>query len=240
MDQPRRFTIETPVETLAADRLEAGGRAACLLLHGAGTSHRGRWLAVRQGLAARGIGSVAIDFSGHGESSARAPNSLAKRYAEALAALSHLDTDAPRSVIGISMSGEIAVRLAADPRNRIDRLVTVVGAAYDAEAFATPFGPAFSAQIRREQSWRRSKVLTDIAGFGGHLTLIRAGLDHVIPPAIAEMLLANAACAQRAGIVDLPGAGHMLSQQAAQDPALMARLCAVLAEALQPAPARPA
>jgi pimeloyl-ACP methyl ester carboxylesterase len=240
MTQPRPFTIETHAETLAADRIEAGGRAACLLLHGAGTSHRGRWLAVRQALAARGIGSIAIDFSGHGESSARTPNSLAKRHAEALAALDHLDADAPRSVIGISMSGEIAVRLAADARNRIDHLVILVGAAYDADAFATPFGPAFSAQIRREQSWRRSQAFAEIAGFRGDITLVRAGRDSVIPPAIADLLLARATSARQARIVDLPGAGHMLSQQVAQEPMLMERLCAVLAAALRPGSARPA
>lgn len=232
MHAPRPFTIDTPDETLAADRLDAAGGIRCLLLHGAGTSHRGRWLAVRQALAARGIGSLAIDFSGHGESSAHTPNSLAKRHAEAVAALSCLDAGGPRSVIGISMSGEIAVRLACDPRHRIGHLVTVVGAAYDEAAFATPFGPAFSAQIRREQSWRRSRAFGDIAAFRGHMTLVRAGHDQVIPPEIATMLQANATQAQDARIVDLPGAGHMLSVQAAQDAALMARLCAVLAEAV--------
>ncbi|MGT2492764.1 hypothetical protein ACU4GD_25345 [Cupriavidus basilensis] len=40
MSTPQRFDIETGPETLAADRIDAGNGANCLLLHGAGTSHR--------------------------------------------------------------------------------------------------------------------------------------------------------------------------------------------------------
>ncbi|WP_082016535.1 alpha/beta fold hydrolase [Cupriavidus sp. IDO] len=113
------------------------GRASCLVLHGgASTSERSHWSVLRQNLSSRGIGSVAVDFSRHGESSARTANSLSKRDREALAALQYLDEAEPRAVVGISMSGEIAVRLAADPRDRIARLITVVGAAYDSEALA--------------------------------------------------------------------------------------------------------
>ncbi|KJK24687.1 hypothetical protein UB46_08170 [Burkholderiaceae bacterium 16] len=64
------FAIDTGFEVLAADRLEVDGRASCLLLHGgAATSERSHWLALRQNLASHRIGTVAMDFSGHGESS---------------------------------------------------------------------------------------------------------------------------------------------------------------------------
>ncbi|WP_158408348.1 alpha/beta hydrolase [Cupriavidus basilensis] len=189
----RPFAIDTGAEVLAADRLEVDGRASCLLLHGgAAMSERSHWLVLRQNLASHGIGTVAVDFSGHGESSARTPNSLSKRYDEAIAALQYLDEADSRAVIGISMSGEIAVRLAADPNNRIRRLVTLVGAAYDSAAFEAPFGPAFTKILRTPQSWLRSVAFEQIASFPGRLTVVRTTEDTIVPATIGELLIANA------------------------------------------------
>lgn len=227
MSTPQRFDIETGTETLAADRIDTGNGANCLLLHGAGTSHRARWLALRQALAAQGVGSIAFDFSGHGESSARTPNSLAKRQREAEAALAHLDGAGPRALIGISMSGEIAVRLAADPRNRIDRLLTLVGAAYDPAAFELPFGPAFTTLLRTPGSWRASLAFERIAQFRGRLTLVRGAEDKVIPAGIADALAARAGLAERVEVIDLPGTGHLLGEAWQNQPGLAASLSAI-------------
>ncbi|WP_454722302.1 MULTISPECIES: alpha/beta hydrolase [Cupriavidus] len=234
MNAPRPFAIEAGGETLAADRIvpAPGAGASCLLLHGAGTSHRARWLPLRQALAARGVGSVAIDFSGHGESSARTPNSLAKRQREAEAALAHLDGAGPRAVIGISMSGEIAVRLAADPRHRIGRLLTLVGAAYHPDAFALPFGPAFTAVLRTPESWRASHAFAHIARFPGRVTLVRAADDAVIPPGVADTLAARAAAAERVEVIDLPGTGHRLGEAWRAQPGFAAALTRIVARAV--------
>lgn len=232
MSTPLRFDIEAGAETLAADRIDAGNGASCLLLHGAGTSHRARWLALRQALAARGVGSIAIDFSGHGESSARTPNSLAKRLREARAALAHLDGTAPRAVIGISMSGEIAVRLAADPRNQIGRLLTLVGAAYDPAAFELPFGPAFTAVLRTPGSWRASLAFDLIGGFRGRLTLVRGAEDAVIPPGIADTLAERAGLAERVEVIDLPDTGHLLGEAWQNQPGFANRLSAIALRAV--------
>ncbi len=232
MSTPQRFDIAAGAETLAADRIDAGNGASCLLLHGAGTSHRGRWLALRQALAAHGVGSVAIDFSGHGESAARTPNSLAKRLGEAQAALAHLDGSGPRALIGISMSGEIAVRMAADPANRIERLLTLVGAAYDPAAFELPFGPAFTAVLRTPGSWRASLAFEQIERFRGRITLVRGAEDNVIPPCIADTLAARASLAERVEVIDLPATGHLLGEAWQTRPGFAALLSGIALRAV--------
>lgn len=233
MYAPKRFAIDTGTEVLAADRLEVEGRANCLVLHGgAGTSERSSWLVLRQNLASHGIGTVAMDFSGHGESSARTPNSLSKRYDEAIAALQYLDEAEPRAVVGISMSGEIAVRLAADLNNRIGRLVTLVGAAYDSAAFEVPFGPAFTKILRSPRSWRRSVVFEQIATFPGRLTMVRATEDTVVPATIGELLIANARRAEHAEIVDILNTDHALGLALRAQPGLIDRLGDVISRAI--------
>lgn len=211
MQAPKTFTIETGLETLVADRIDARGKAQCLFLHGAGSSVRLRWLPLRRALAEHGVGSVAFDFSGHGESSARTVNSLAKRYAEACRALEHIDRDGPRIIVGISMSGEIAVRMAADPARRISGLVTIVGAAYDPAAFHVPFGPDFTRILRRHESWRSSVAFQSIQSFTGRLAVIQASDDEVVPAVIGRDLIRNARKAEHTELLVLPGVSHGIS-----------------------------
>lgn len=236
MHAPRPFTFLVGPETLAADRLEVNGHAGCLILHGAGTSDRSRWLPLRQRLADYGIGSVAIDFSGHGESSHRTPNSLAKRYSEALAALEFVDEGEQRAVVGISMSGEIAVRLATQAENNVTRLVTVVGAAYDAAAFDAPFGPTFTSILRTPDSWRESLAIQAIRTYTGRLTVVQAEHDTVVPHEIGQLLVDNARSAEDAKIVQLPGLDHALSVALRESPALVDQLAKILLRTVSPTP----
>lgn len=218
-------------ETLAADLLHgpASDAVQTLVLHGAGQSDRQRQWPLRQTLALRRCASAAIDFAGHGQSSARQPNSLAKRLAEAQAALDAL-TVAPRTVVGVSMSGEIALRLACRPENRIAHVVTLVGALYDGAAFELPFGPAFSAALRRPGSWRDATVLALIRRYPGRLTLIRASEDAVIPAEVAELIREHAVAASACRIVDLPGVDHRVSERSQHDAGLRERLADLILE----------
>ncbi|WP_081596867.1 alpha/beta fold hydrolase [Cupriavidus sp. HMR-1] len=205
------FAIEAGTETLAADRISANGKTQCLFLHGAGSSSRARWLHLRLALAKQGVGSVAIDFSGHGDSSARTPGSLAKRYSEACHALGYVDADEPRVVVGVSMSGEIAVRLAVQASHRISGLVTIVGAAYDPAAFDVAFGPRFTEILRNHESWRRSEIFSAIQSFAGRVTVIQASEDDVVPAAIGGDLVRNAVHAEHVEQLVLTGVGHAVS-----------------------------
>lgn len=224
------FALQSGAETLAGDIVSAGDNnpVHTLFLHGAGQSHKERLRPLRERLALQGYASAAIDFSGHGGSTALAPNSLAKRMAEAQAALDGFTTG-PRTVVGVSMSGEIAMRLACRPENRIAHLITIVGAIYDGAAFHLPFGPGFSAALRRPDSWRDAETLALIRHYRGRITLIRASEDQVIPGEIADLIAANAQAAEACRIVELPGIDHRVSERCAQDESLRELLAQLIA-----------
>lgn len=223
------FALPAGAETLAGDVIAADdGPVRILFLHGAGQSTRQRQWPLREALALRGHASAAIDFSGHGESSALQVNSLAKRLAEAQAALERF-TQVPRTVVGVSMSGEIALRLACREDNHISHAVTIVGAVYDAAAFELPFGPQFSAALRRPQSWRDAAVLELVEAYLGRITQVRAVEDTVIPGEVAELVREHARAAQSCRIVDLPGVDHRVSERCAVDGDLRNLLAGLIA-----------
>lgn len=233
----REFSLAVGAETLACDFIgmanttnttDTTSTVRTIVLHGAGQSDRQRQWPLRESLAARDMSSIACDFSGHGQSSAHTPNSLEKRLAEAQALLDHT-SGGPRTVIGVSMGGEIALRLACRAQNQIEHVVTLVGAIYDGAAFSLPFGPAFSAALRRPESWRDAEVLTQIANYTGHLTLVRAMQDSIIPPQAAELVRAHAVRSRSCRIIDLPGVDHRLSERCAQDETLRERLSHLIA-----------
>lgn len=215
------FAMQAGAETLAGDIISAPGCGAAhtLFLHGAGQSTRQRQWPVREALARLGHASVGIDFSGHGESSALQVNSLSKRLAEAQAALDQF-CQPPCTVVGVSMSGEIAMRLACRSRNRIEHLVTIVGAIYDGAAFALPFGPDFSAALRRPDSWRAAESLRLMETYRGRITLVRAAEDIVIPREVAELIRDSSYASKECRIVDLPGVDHRVSERSAEDQVL--------------------
>lgn len=220
------FSFNTAAETIAGDTL-GDGTAATLFLHGAGHSNRQRQRTLREYLCQAGMNSVAIDFSGHGDSTAHTPNSLSKRLDEAQQATSFLSAG-PHTVIGSSMSGEIAIRLACAPGNHFTHLVLLVGAIYDRAAFNLPFGPQFSAVIRQPQSWRHAATLELIASYTGDLTIIRALDDAVIPHDIADLLVAGATMARTRRIVDLEGCDHKVSERLRDDPHLLQQVGAAI------------
>lgn len=231
------FEMAVGDELLHGDTLTCDGQVACLFLHGAGQSSRLRVRALREHLALRGCGSAAFDFSGHGDSSANSAGSLRKRFEQARSALAYLSPAAelhaqakPRILVGISMSGEIAIRIAADPANGIDHLVLLVGAVYDRDAFELPFGPAFSAAIRRPQSWCNALAPDLLHDFRGSLTIVRCGADQVIPAQIADWLLSSAAMARSARIIDFPNVDHRLTACSERDPAFRAVLARLIVD----------
>lgn len=199
-----------------------------LVLHGAGQSSRERQRPLRQTLLEMGCASAALDFSGHGASTSRHPGSLEKRLEQAQALLDHA-TIGPRTVVGVSMGAEIALRLACRAQNQITHVVTMVGAIYDGAAFKLPFGPAFSAALRRHESWRDAQILQLLATYTGHLTLVRALDDAVIPHDVADLVRDHARVARHCRIVDLPGVDHRISERCANDQALRHSLARLIA-----------
>ncbi|WP_034301833.1 alpha/beta fold hydrolase [Herbaspirillum sp. RV1423] len=225
----RQFALPVDDETIAVDTLGSAEQLSALFLHGAGQSHRQRQRLLREELAEQGFGSIAFDFSGHGDSSANSPGSLQKRLREAEHVLQATNVaHAVHTVVGTSMSGEIAIRLACKPDSELTHLVMIVGAIYDRAAFALPFGPAFSAAIRRPQSWREAETLEFIRHYRGGLSIIRALDDAVIPHDVAELLVQAAQSARFRRLIDLPDTDHRLSEKMVQDALLRQRIAAII------------
>ena len=216
-----RFSLAVGEETLVGDILGKLEKVQVLLLHGAGNGHRARQRALREELLRHGVSSAAFDFSGHGESTAHRPGSLEKRLLQASAVLQYVDRQEQlTTVVGTSMSGEIAIRLASAHPERIQHLVLMVGAIYSGEAYKLPFGPDFSTAIRRPQSWRSAATLDLIAEYRGALTMVRALEYSVIPFEIADLLAQAAKRAASVNVIDRPGVDHHLSERIASDEGL--------------------
>lgn len=225
------FKLQVDDEIIAGDVVGERHQLRALFLHGAGQSHRMRQQLLREELAHSGFGSVALDFSGHGESSANSAGSLKKRLRQAQCVLDHVDVGhTVHTVVGTSMSGEIALRLACRTQSRIEHVVLIVGAIYDRTAFSIPFGAEFSNVIRQPQSWRHAETLEMIRNYRGGLTLIRALDDTVIPHEVADLLEQAAASARFRRMIDLPATDHRVSEKMANDMTLRQRIAAAIKE----------
>lgn len=200
---------------LAGDCL--GRTAQVLCLHGAGQSHRGRFHWLREGLWQRGIGSLALDMPGHGDSAgALRQSSLRERTEQALRVLATQPWAAPLTVVGASMSGYTALRLStAVP---VANLVLMVPAAYHREAYPLRFDQGFTELIRQPGSWRASDAWERLQAFRGNLLLLSGQEDEVIPAEVLQRYEQHAR--QAASVTHLRFAcGHQLNGYLAQTPA---------------------
>ncbi len=204
---------------LQADTLGAGPcQRALMLLHGAGGAHRGVYADLRHYLAGQGISSSALDFVGHGETGGSLlGSSLASRVAQA-ARLA--EAHPPQALLGSSMGAYIAIRLLAQ-LPAVTHLVLQVPGVYNPAAFETPFGPEFSAILRQENSWRDSDAWDRLARFEGHLLIVAAERDEVIPHEIVERLYAAAGATCSRALLTIDHAGHQLGRHWAENPLAM-------------------
>ncbi|MBC3841116.1 alpha/beta fold hydrolase [Streptacidiphilus sp. 4-A2] len=230
----RRFTFRAGDATLAgftvAPRDGGDGRTA-VLLHGAGTASKERLLPLALDLAEAGVGSVALDFAGHGDSSGElSGQSLAVRHAQAVELVEgFVPSDHRLTLVGFSMSGQTVADLLATYGNRVSRLCLCAPAVYDAAARDVPFGHGFTDLIRRPGSWRTSDAFAAYARFAGQAVLLVPGRDEVIPPDVTSAL--RAALATRSELVEivLHDAGHRIGLTLANRPDLRRSLVALLA-----------
>jgi uncharacterized protein len=184
--------------------------ATALVLHGAGQSDKSRCRTACEVLAKLGCRCVTFDFSGAGRSTHRYPLTLAKRTNEALAVLEdYCPSDLPRYVIAFSMSGHSAIELVANPMLRISGLILCSPAIYCDEANRIPFGPEFTACLRRPLSWRSSASPGILAKYDGRVCLIRPVNDEVIPEDVFSILESAIRSANYSKIV-IDDASHAL------------------------------
>ena len=178
-----------------------------LIIHGAGASERRRFTTLRSALRQRGFGTTAFDCIGHGETGGSIhESSLSCRTRQAEAIFDSQPGAAPQAVIGISMGAYNAVKLLET--KPVAALVLVVPGVYTPAAYDLPFGPAFSAAIRRERSWDDTDAWRLLEQYCGRLLVIAAENDLVIPAEIPRRLVEAAHNSAWRRLHVVPGAQH--------------------------------
>jgi pimeloyl-ACP methyl ester carboxylesterase len=192
---------------LKGDQYVAAGQNNVLYLHGAGASTRKGHHLVRGALRQRGVGTTCFDCIGHGDTGGEfGLSSVASRTRQAQAVIEARGLAQPLVIFGSSMGAYNAIRLTQ--QHAVDALVLMVPGVYTPSAYEVPFGPEFSAVIRRERSWADSDAWDILSRFEGSLLVIAAEHDAVIPAEIPERLVAAAVNARSRRLHVVPGAGH--------------------------------
>jgi uncharacterized protein len=201
---PDIFELPFGKHLLRGDRF--GMRCETMVLHGAGNSSRARFLKIRQSLNARGIPSVSFDFIGHGETGGEMRGcTLRERTEQAAAVIRHAGAE-PLTLVASSMGAYTAIKLTEI--FAVANLILLVPAVYTPRAYGIPFGPEFSAAIRRPGSWRESDAFDILSGFRGHLLVIAAECDDVIPGEVIERIHASTRNAEARSLHVVPASGH--------------------------------
>lgn len=191
------------------------GRAAVVLLHGAGNGSKERLVALLAEFVARGCQGLAFDFSGHGESTGLLSElSLRRRFEQAVGVIAaRVPVDSPLVLVGFSMSGQTVADLAGHYGERVAALGLCAPAVYGAEAWDVPFGDGggrFSELIRTPGSWRGSPALDVLRAYEGRAVMAVPGADHVIPAEVTEAVTESLAARSQFTRLELPDADHFL------------------------------
>lgn len=242
------------------------GDVPLLALHGA-RSDGHRWHALLQPLQALGVGSLAPSLSGHGPQTPvpLEQTSLANNLQEAERFAARLGPQL-RMVMGSSMGGALAMRVAERHAEQVEVLVLCGPALYPEAAWqAAHFGAPFTEAISTPFGFLDSASLDFLRRFKGQLVLIQGeydGLqatDHGAPPGRsagevrvhfadgstrkvrspipAEVLQAIAEAAGPHLLrIVLQGADHRLADHLQQHPAVAQTLATLLHASLQAAP----
>lgn len=171
---------------LAGDLLipEIKNPPVLLILHGAGHSHKEKFLRIQEAVAAKGFASLAFDFTGVGESGGEfADGSLAVRLQNAKDALQELKKytgGSNISVLGSSMGGFLAPLIAAsDPI--IKNVILLAAAAYSPDAEDKKLNSEFTQIIRKPNSWENSRSFAVLETFAGRVLVLYGENDTAIP-----------------------------------------------------------
>jgi len=202
-----QFDVAFEDTFLKADHYVGGESNRILHVHGAGNSSRHGHRILRSALQERGIGSTCFDCIGHGDTGGTlAQSSVASRTRQAAAVATARGLPQPMAIFGASMGAYNAIRLTQ--HFQADALVLMVPGVYTPPAYEVPFGPDFSAIIRRDRSWDDTDAWDILSRFEGRLLVIAAEHDAVIPLEIPQRLVAAARNAQSSVLHVVEGAAH--------------------------------
>ncbi|MBF5005817.1 alpha/beta fold hydrolase [Diaphorobacter caeni] len=189
-----------------SDSLSTGTGGYALCIHGGGASGSTTYQGLRQFLLNHGVGSTALDCIGHGRTGGRFEDSSLASREQQILTVAQQQAIAPTILVGASMGAYNAILLAK--QLGVHHLVLVVPGIYVPDAFHIPFGPEFTATIRRERSWEDSDAWNAISEFTGRLLVVAAELDEVIPAEIPQKLISSATRAEFSQLVTVPEAKH--------------------------------
>ena len=216
-----------------AYRLREGSEPTLVFLPGYASDMEGaKALALDAFAERRGLAMLRLDYSGTGSSGGRFEDgTLALWLEEALAAIGRL-TEGPLIVIGSSMGGWIALRLAL---LRSERVAALVGIAAAPDFTDWGFADADAAEVQGIargfwESGQRLLLLDQEIAIDCPVRLIHGEADQEVPLEIAFLLM-RALRSADVQLLTLKGGGHRLSERHEIDAILRA-----VAALLEPAP----
>lgn len=191
-----------------------------VVLHGAGTADKERSVALMEDFGAAGCPSLALDFSGHGESSGELPElSLRKRRDQARAVIDgHVPGDHALVLVGFSMSGQTVADLIAHYGERVTAIGLCAPAVYASAAWDVPFGGGFTGIIRTPGGWKDSAALDVYRRYAGTAVLVTPGQDDIIPPEVTDALAAALGEHARFTHTRLERSGHQIGRWLQEHP----------------------
>ena len=189
-----------------------------LLLHGGGASASDGFQELRTFLYARGIATMAFDCIGHGRTGGpQLGTTLEQRVQQLHAVLEFQDLETSSlALIGFSMGAYVAIK--ATVETGIRRLGLAIPAAYATHAYKTPFGPKFSQILRSPRSWENSDAFELTRAHTGHLLVISAEDDRVVPTEIPQRYASMGGPHASTVHHIVKGSGHNLSEHYERNP----------------------
>jgi pimeloyl-ACP methyl ester carboxylesterase len=199
-------------------RTPHGATRSAILLHGGGTSAADGFEELRTFLHAQGVETLAFDCVGHGRTGGQQlGTTLHERVQQVHAVITSQNLEpSVLTLIGFSMGAYVAVKAAAEIG--VPRLCLAIPAAYTAQAYKTPFGPEFSQILRTPRSWETSDAFDLIRNYTGHLLVVSAEEDRIVPAEIPQRYATTRTNRRSTVHHVIKGSGHNLSEHYERDP----------------------
>ena len=205
--------------------LHEGGSAGLVILgHGVtGNKDRPFLVTLAEALAAAGITTLRLSFSGNGGSEGRFQDSTISKEVTDLGSVLDVIGQRPVCFIGHSMGGAVGV-LRATTDSRIRWLVSLAGMVHTKAFAEREFGeqsPDTGLMWEEESCPLSSTYMNDMAAIGSVVEkgadvavpwlLVHGTEDDVVPLQDSRDIVASA---PHASLLELPGAGHVFSDTA--------------------------
>ena len=218
---PGNLEFEVPFQRTALlgnRRTPRGASRSAIVLHGGGTSAADRFEELRTFLHAQGIETLAFDCVGHGHTGGpQLGTTLHERVQQVHAVIKSQSLEpSALTIIGFSMGAYVAVKAAVEVG--VPRLCLAVPAAYAARAYKVPFGPEFSQILRTPRSWETSDAFDLVHNYTGHLLVISAEEDKVVPAEIPQRYASAGAGRPSTVHHVVKGSGHKLNEHYEREP----------------------